>query len=102
MKHQIKRIALENLKAALSGGRLSESRTPADDGAVDAWMDNRAMTNKSIPFGYYSEEFYSLERIKDELLRKKHQYKDENLGKAAALISRAMDQMLKSGKRNIK
>lgn len=69
---------------------------PAEDGMRAARQDAAAQKNKNLPFGYYSEQFYALEEVRQWLI--KRSTSTQPFRKAAILIEKAQNEMLKEGR----
>lgn len=69
---------------------------PAAQGAAAARQDDKAAKNPNLPFGYYSEQFYALEEIRMWLI--KRSTSTQPFRKAAILIEKAQNAMLKEGR----
>lgn len=76
--------------------RKIEEMTPADAGSRASSRDQRAMKNKNIPFDYYAEQFYALEDIRQWLIKRSTM--TQPFRKAAILIEKAQNEMLKEGR----
>ena len=69
---------------------------PAAAGSRAARQDDMARKNKNLPFGYYAEQFYELEEIRQWLL--KRSTSTQPFRKAAVFIEKAQNEMLKEGR----
>ena len=71
---------------------------PGANGIKAARQDALAATNKRQPFGYYADEFWALEEIRQKIIDLRFSYSDQNFQKAAVMIEKAQNMMLKSGR----
>ena len=78
--------------------RKLDEANPAMDGSKAARLDNAAQKDKNRPFAYYHDVFWALEDQRQALLDLKFKYKDQNFMKAAILVEKAQNAMLKSGR----
>ena len=76
--------------------RKLEEMNPASAGRRASGRDERAMKNKNIPFDYYAEQFYALEEIRKWLMSRSTS--TQPFRKAAVLIEKAQNEMLKEGR----
>lgn len=81
--------------------KLITEMDPAAAGSRAARQDAQAAKNKNIPYSYYWDEFYDSEKIRQSLMSKASKYGSAvgaDLKKAAILIEKAQNAMLKSGR----
>lgn len=78
--------------------RKLDEANPAMDGAKAARLDNLAHKDKNRPFAYYHDVFWDLETQRQALIDLKYKYKDQNFMKAAILVEKAQNAMLKAGR----